>query len=208
MRLSRRGLLAGVAAGTAALGGAGTGAVVRDREAATATVDAGRLDVRVTYWTDAGDGIDPSQPDGVVDGPSVTLPAVTLTDTDETETTVVRVELVGGFDRPVALSIRATAPQTTASETVRVRLSTATGDGTPTATLADDTLYGFAQATPLVVDDGSGPAGCVAGPVTLAATFDPAGFVGSADADLTVTVDAEQCLPAPTAALLDPRWFA
>ncbi|MEZ3145314.1 hypothetical protein [Halobaculum sp. MBLA0143] len=207
MRLSRRGLLAGVAAGTAALGGAGTGAVVRDRETVESAVDAGQLDVRVAYWTDAGAGIDPTQPDGVVDGPTVTLPAVALTDAAATETTVVRVEPVDGFDRPVALSIRATTPQTTATETVRVRLSTATADGSPTETLADDTLYGFAQATPLVVDDGSRTDGCVATPVTLAARFDPAGFVGIASADLTVTVAAEQCLSAPTAALTDSGWF-
>ncbi|MEZ3117420.1 hypothetical protein RYH80_16005 [Halobaculum sp. MBLA0147] len=205
MQLGRRRLLAGLVVGTAALGGAGTGAVVRDREAVGNAVDASQLDVRVAYWTDTDAGVDPATPDGVVDGPTVTLPAVELTDASTTATVVLEVGPVDDYDRPVALSLRATAPQTQVSETVRVRVSAATADGTPTQTLASDTLSGFAQSTPLALDDGSGSNGCVVGPVTLAFEFDPAGFVGEAAVDLTLTVDAQQCVP-PTAALSEPRW--
>ena len=115
MTLSRRRVLAALATagGAGALTGNATSALLRDIEAGSLGLTTGLVDIVVEYWENPAGAIDQSAPDGVVDGPHVTLPIGTPDGTSGR--TVLRVSLPQdeGPNNPASLWLKGDCPDGT-----------------------------------------------------------------------------------------------
>jgi hypothetical protein len=150
MTISRRRVLAALATagGAGALTGSATSALLRDIEHGSLGLTTGLVDIVVEYWENPAGAIDLSAPDGVVDGPHVTLPIGTLDET-ESSRTLLRVSLPQdeGPNNPASLWLKGDCPDaTTLAELLQVTLSYATADGTPTTEIASGSLRMVANA--------------------------------------------------------------
>lgn len=193
----RRVLVALTAAGSAgALTGRGVSALLTDCGRTRAALATGIVDLTVDYWYDVAGGVDLTDPDGVVDGPRIDVPAASL-DEDGRATTLLRFALPQGTapNNPAALWLRAECPpETTLGELLQVRLSYADPDGTPLTTIEHGSLRAVANAlregVRLVAD---GPDGCLTSELFVLVEYELDGYVGDESTAFPLSVSAVQC---------------
>jgi hypothetical protein len=199
--ISRRRVLAALAAagGAGALAGQGTGALLRDTEAAGGGLTAGLVDLTVAYWHDAVD-VDLADPDGVADGPRLDLPLGVPA--EGAGRTLLRLSLPdspGGTNNPASLWLRADCPpETTLAELLGVRLRYADADGTPGALIDAGSLRAVAEGLRTGRRlDGNGDPGdgleCLADDLFVLLEYDLQGYVGSERVTLPLDIAAVQC---------------
>lgn len=202
MTMSRRRVLAALAAagGAGALTAGGTRALLTDDGGLGADLTTGLVDIVVDYWQDDGtDPIDRDDPDGSVDGPTVTLPTDTVDESSDGRT-VLRVSLPrdGGPNNPASLWLRADCPtRSTLAEALNVALSYADSDGTPTGEIASGSVREVATwlRTGRRLDgDPTTPApDCLSDEVFLVLESDLGPYVGTGTVSLPLTLVATQC---------------
>jgi hypothetical protein len=231
MDVSRRRVLAGLTAvgGIGALSGSGTAGLFRDEERVRSGLQTGILDAQITYWVRTGDDpFNDGAPDGIVDGPRVDIPVGPLNDDRPNGSVLLRVSLpepAEGINNPARLWIRAACPaMTTLAEFLRVSISYADADGTPSDPLVDGTGQPLVQRplreaadtlrTGLPLDgDGNPEDGndCLVDDLHLLVEYDLGGYVGAETVSLPLFVTAIQCRnsdeamnPFTTGAIDDP----
>jgi hypothetical protein len=201
MTISRRRVLAALATagGAGALTGSATSALLRDVEQDSLGLTTGLVDVLVEYWEHSADPIDLSAPDGVVDGPHVTLPISTL-DEVESGRALLRISLPQGEgpNNPASLWLKGDCPDaTTLGEFLQVTLSYATADGTPTTEIASGSLRMVANAlrTGLRLDGDptTEDIDCLTDEVFVAIEYDLGAYVGTETVALPLSLVATQC---------------
>lgn len=193
----RRVLMALTAAGsTGALTGRGVSALLTDRGRTRAALATGIVDLTVDYWHDVAAGVDLANPDGVVDGPRIDVPAASL-DEDGRATTLLRFALPQGTapNNPAALWLRADCPPaTTLSELLQVHLSYADADGTPSMSIESGSLRTVANALRGGVRlMGDGPNGCLVSEQFVRIEYELDGYVGDESTAFPLSVSAVQC---------------
>lgn len=206
MSLTRRHVLASLAAGGAgALTWTGTGALLSDVETGRNRLTTGIVDLRVEYWLVSGPsavgGIDPSDPDGVVDGPRIDVPIETLDDDEPRGSMLVRFALPrpeGGVNNPASLWLRTACPtQDPLAEFLGLRLSYATPDGTVDTTVAEGSLRDVAErfraGERLAPATSTDENGCLTDELFVLVEYDLGLFVGEGTTSLPLYVAATQC---------------
>jgi hypothetical protein len=207
--LTRRRVLAAVAAagGAGALSGSGSAALLGDRAGLSPHLQTGVVDLVVDHRQVSGPGstggIDPSDPDGVVDGAVLEVPIDDLSGDEPAGSTLFRIALSqpeDGVNNPANAWVRTDCPApNTLAELLSLRISYATADGTPTATIAEGSLREVAAAlrTGLHLDgDGDptdGTTACLTDEVFVLVEYDIGGYVGTETAALGLWLAAVQC---------------
>lgn len=209
MSMSRRRILATLAAagGAGALSGTGASALFRDREGVNGRLTTGIVDVVGEYWLLSGPGFDGdfdrSDPDGVVDGPQISVPIGTL-DEDRTRGSMLfRFALPqpdGAVNNPVSLWLRTECPPSNAlAEFLEVRLSYASADGTRGATITRGSLREVTDAlrTGYRLDPAGDPTDgtpdCLTDELFVLVEYDLGEYVGTATTGLPLFIAAVQC---------------
>ncbi|SDF28355.1 hypothetical protein [Halorientalis regularis] len=206
MSLTRRHVLASLAAGGAgALTGTGSAALLGDTETGRHSLTTGLVDLRVEYWLVDGPGavggIDPADPDGVVDGPRIDVPVETLDDDEPRGSMLVRFALPqpdGGANNPASLWLRTACPEPDPlAEFLELRLSSATADGTVDTTIAAGSLRDVTEQVragvrldPATATDENG---CLTDETFLLVEYDLGLYVGDGTTSLPLYVAATQC---------------
>ena len=206
MMLSRRRVLAALAAagGTGALAGTGTAAMFRDAERTRASITAGAVDLVVEYDLLTGPGADGPDSSGTVDGPSVTLPVDSLGPDDDAGSMLLTFALPQGGDtvnNPAALWLATDCPVPEATglgETLRVTVSYADCEsGTsgsrivsgPLRAVADDLRDGRR----IDGDPTTAEPDCLVDEVCLLVEYELAGYVGTETVAFPLWFAAVQC---------------
>ncbi|QCC46282.1 hypothetical protein [Halobellus limi] len=206
MILSRRRVLAALAAagGAGALTGTGTAAVFRDAERLDASVTAGTVDLVVEYELLSGPGTDGPAGSGTVDGPRVRLPVDSLGADGDAGSMLLTFSLPQRGDavnNPAALWLATDCPvpaSTALAEAVRLTLSYADCDsGAP----VEEILSGSLRAVADGLRDGYRVDGdpttpgidCLTDEVCLLVEYELAGYVGSETVDVPLWFSAVQC---------------
>ncbi|WP_336001251.1 hypothetical protein [Halorientalis halophila] len=213
MSLNRRRVLASLAAcGAGAVTGTGTAAVLTDTESGDARLRSGLIDLLIEYWVVSGPGatgtVDPSAPDGVVDGPRIDVPLGTLDGEQPRGSTLLRFALPQpdeGVNNPASLWLRTDCPTPDPlAAAMQVRFSFATADGTVESLLAEGSLQAVAERfragvrlDPAAATDDEG---CLTDELFVLVEYDLGLFVGTGATSLPLYVAATQCRNAdPTA---------
>lgn len=211
MTTSRRRVLAALAAagGAGALTGSGSGALLGDASRFDERLTSGVLDVVADYWllsgpgSGAGGGFDVSDPDGVVDGPTIDVPVDTLSGDEPAGSMLLRFALpqpADAVNNPGNLWLRTACPPASAlAEALQVRLSYADADGTRGSTIADGSLREVADAlrTGVHLDPDGDPAtdtpGCLTDELFVRLEYDLGDYVGTGTTALPLSFVAVQC---------------
>jgi hypothetical protein len=205
MSLSRRRVLAALATvgGAGAIAGSGTAALLGDTERTGGRLTTGTVDLVVSSWDLAaanGFDFDPADPDGVADGPRLSIPLQVTGETDRR--TLLRFGLpqrAGRPNNPASLWLRADCPPAaTLAEFLDVELSYATADGTPGARIVRGSLREVADSLRggLRLDGDGDPANgtdCLTDEVYVLVEYDLDGYVGSETTRLPIEALAVQC---------------
>jgi len=215
MTVTRRHVLASLAAGGAgALTGTGTSALLGDAEASQYRLTTGLLDLRVEYWLVSGPGaaggVDPTNPDGVVDGPRIDVPVGTLDDDEPRGSMLLRFALpqpTEGVNNPASVWLRTACPTPDPlAEFLELRVSYATAEGTVDTTVAEGSLRAVADTfrpgvrlDPATATDANG---CLTDELFLLVEYDLGLYVGEGTTSLPLYVAATQCRNADPA--VDP----
>ena len=206
MMLSRRRVLAALAAagGTGALAGTGTAAVFRDAERTHASITSGTVDLVVGYELLTGPGAGGPDSSGTVDGPRVTLPVDSLGPDDDAGSMLLTFALPQRGDavnNPAALWLATGCPEPAATglgEALRLTLSYADCEtGARLGPIADGSLREVSTALRggrrIDGDPPTGALDCLTDQVCLLAEYELAGYVGSETVDLPLWASATQC---------------
>ncbi|QSG08000.1 hypothetical protein [Halapricum desulfuricans] len=201
MTMTRRRVLAALVA----VGGAGaltertTGAVLRNREQGSLDLSVGLVDLVVEYWENPEDGVDRSNPDGIVDGQQLAVPITSLT-ADGRGRTVLRLSLPQdeGPNNPGSIWLRSDCPEkTTLAELLQVTVSYATADGTPTTEIERGSLRAVADALRggrrIDGDPTTPEPDCLSDEVFLVVEYELGTFLGSETVSLPFSLVATQC---------------
>lgn len=197
MTMTRRRVLAALTAagGAGALTGSTASALLREREQGNLELTTGLVDLVVDYWENATGAIDPTTPDGTVDGTQLAVPLA-----GDSGRTVLRLSLpqTEGPNNPASLWLKTNCPAgTTLAEALEVTLSYATADGTPTTQIASGSLRTVANAlrTGRRLDGDPTTPGmdCLTDEVYLTLESDLGAYVGSETVSLPLSLVATQC---------------
>ena len=206
MILSRRRVLAALAAagGTGALAGTGTAAVFRDAERSRASITAGIVDLVVAYDLLTGPGADGPDSSGTVDGPHVTLPVDSLGPDDDAGSMLLTFALPQRGDavnNPAALWLATDCPVPEATglgEAIEVTVSYADcGSGTPLARIVSGSLREVADdlrdGRRVDGDPTTPEPDCLVDEVCLLVEYELAGYVGTETVEFPLWFAAVQC---------------
>ena len=206
MILSRRRVLAALAAagGTGALAGTGTAAVFRDAERSRASITAGIVDLVVAYDLLTGPGADGPDSSGTVDGPRVTLPVDSLGPDDDAGSMLLTFALPQRGDavnNPAALWLATDCPVPEATglgEAIEVTVSYADcGSGTPLARIVSGSLREVADdlrdGRRVDGDPTTPEPDCLVDEVCLLVEYELAGYVGTETVEFPLWFAAVQC---------------
>jgi len=206
MPLTRRGLLGVLAAGSAGgLTGRGAVALLTDREATTAAVTTGVVDIVVEHWQDIDDGMpDLTDPDGVGDGTTLAVELDAVPGGPATRD-LFRISLPqdrGGVNNPARVWLGGDCPlQTTLAELLTVRLSYSDADGDRGEPIVSGSLRQVASdlrdGVPLDEGTATGADGCLSDELFVLAEYELPTYVGDETASLPLTVVAVQCRNTP-----------
>ncbi|MFC6874026.1 hypothetical protein [Halobellus marinus] len=206
MILSRRRVLAALAAagGTGALAGTGTAAVFRDAERTRASITAGTVDLVVEYDLLTGPGADGPDSSGTIDGPRVTLPVDSLGPDDGAGSMLLTFALPQGGDavnNPAALWLATDCPVPEATglgEAFRVTVSYADCEsGTPGSRIVSGPLRAVADdlrdGRRIDGDPTTAEPDCLVDEVCLLVEYELAGYVGTETVEFPLWFAAVQC---------------
>ena len=214
MTMTRRRVLAALAAasGAGALTGSTASALLRERERGSLELTTGLVDLVIDYWESSAGTLDPTSPDGTIDGTQLAVPLA------GNNSTVFRLSLPQseGPNNPASLWLKTDCPEgTTLAEAMQVTLSYATADGTPTTQIASGSLRAVANAlrtgTRLDGDPTTPETDCLTDELYLSLESDLGPYVGSETVSLPLSLVATQCRntdpdenPFPAEAIDDP----
>ena len=202
MTLSRRRVLAAIAAagGAGALTGSGAGAFLRDDAVTYGRLTTGLVDIVVDYWQDVhADPVDLATPDGRADGPRLHVPIGNVED-NTGGATLLRISLPPdrGINNPASVWLRTACPApTTLGEFLSVELSYSDADASPGKQLVSGSLREVADAlrTGIRLDgDPATPAvDCLDDDLFVVVDYSLDGYVGAETVSLPLFVVATQC---------------
>ncbi|WP_338741354.1 SipW-dependent-type signal peptide-containing protein [Haloplanus salilacus] len=206
MILSRRRVLAALAAagGAGALAGTGTAAVFRDSERSRASITAGTVDLVVEYELLTGPGTGGPGSSGTVDGPRITLPVDSLAPNDDAGSMLLTFALPqrgDAINNPAALWLATDCPVPEATglgEAIRVTLSYADCEsGTPLSRIVSGSLREVADdlrdGRRVDSDPTTTEPDCLVEEVCLLVEYELAGYVGTETVDFPLWFAAVQC---------------
>jgi hypothetical protein len=202
MTLSRRRVLAAIAAagGAGALTGSGAGALLRDTESGGFGLTTGLVDIVVDYWQDAASGgIDLANPDGRVDGPRLDIPVGTVEE-NSSGATLLRISLPQdeGINNPASVWLRTVCPSpTTLAEFLTVTLAYSNENGSPGQVIATGSLREVADALRTGVrldgDLTTPELDCLDDELFVVVDYSLGGYIGDETTSLQVDIVATQC---------------
>ena len=206
MILSRRRVLAALAAagGAGALTGTGTAAMLRDAERFDASITTGTVDLVVEYDLLTGPGAGGPDGSGTVDGPRIRIPVDSLGADGDAGSMLLTFALPQEGDavnNPAALWLATDCPapaSTALAEAIRLTLSYADCDsGTPIERIVSGSLRevadGLREGHRVDGDPTTDEVDCLTDEVCLLVEYELAGYVGTETVDVPLWFSAVQC---------------